>query len=167
MDEKQAERALKSNAAMKIGDEFSENLPPQREASTRTGRRVLWLPVEALPRYAKMLRDRERCDVAVGDVAYYAWSDNSGYLKKGRGRKRFRWSISDLVLEDMTMEVTCVQRRDKRKSEFSRPGRTDTPLGDSTGLAEMGTCSGRIPGTSRVERLYKQSVNSDGGIAAL
>lgn len=103
-------RDVKSKATMRINGEYVAEIPPHRFTRTRTGKEILWLPGETLPRYAKHMRDTVKMDVAVGDVAYYEYRTD-GYGKRNRGRKYYKWWIGEghdeLDLSTMTMGVKC------------------------------------------------------------
>lgn len=111
LDETKARREYVSSVTMLFSGEYSTEIPPQKiiEVKRRDShKKIVWLPGETLPRYARQVCADMRMDVACGDVRYYRWSAGYG-AKSDKPRAYLHWNIGpsadDLVLADITMEV--------------------------------------------------------------
>jgi hypothetical protein len=114
MDETRARREHVGSATMLIAGEYSSEIPPQQIIKAKrkdSDKKIVWLPGETLPRYARRVCADMRIDVACGDVRYYRWSAGYG-AKADRPLAYLRWwvgpSADDLDLSMITMEVRYV-----------------------------------------------------------
>jgi hypothetical protein len=119
MDETKARRDYVNQATMRIDGEYSSEIPPQRIIVVKyrdSEKKVVWLPGETLPRYARRVCADMRIDVACGDVRYYRWSVNYGpkadrpkSFLRGTPLVFLQWNVGPsaegLDLATITMEV--------------------------------------------------------------
>jgi hypothetical protein len=110
MDETKVRRELISAATMRFGDEYSDAIPPWKIVDTKrcdSNSKILWLPGETLPRYAKQMCTEYRIDVACGNVRYYRYCKGRGvgtdtprqYLEWWVGVGRDPLDMSQILVE--------------------------------------------------------------------